>query len=54
MYLQKIDMQSGGVFQNTFKHELKSITKELSTMFPKNESVQRLIKQYAALLANWR
>ena len=53
-YLQAIDMSPGGVFDITFKRELKLILEELLKEFPDAQSIERLIIQYACLLANWR
>ena len=53
-YLQAIDMSPGGIFDKTFRRELNLILEELLKEFPDAQSIERLILQYACLLANWR
>jgi len=53
LYLERIDLSPGGTFDETWKDELTSITQEMLLKYP-NECVERLITQYASILANWR
>ena len=54
IYTTKIDMTKGGEFDKTLKEQLSSITKDLAEEFPGTESLERLMIQYAAMLACWR
>ena len=54
IFLQRINMEAGGVFDTTLNEEIASITALMIKMFPGVPIFRRLIIQYCVMLASWR
>ena len=54
IFLQRINMEAGGVFDTTLNEELVSITAQMRKMFPGVPITRRLVIQYCVMLGSWR
>ena len=54
-HLEEIDFSPDGEFFKTLNDEMKKMTDHLTRKFGRVvQSIERLIVQYCAMLANWR
>ena len=54
VFLPRINMEAGGVFDTTLNEELVSITAQMIKMFPGVPITRRLVIQYCVMLGIWR